>query len=87
MTEGLTLELKTVAVAVTLAVQLIGLGWFAASVTGRVGWVELDQKELRVEQKRATSERVAIREKLAMIDRFGDSLVRIEKDIQELKRR
>lgn len=80
-------EIKNISVALALAMTIFTLGWATREWSEGVKRVEERQVRLETAQERADGERKLIWAKLAMIDRIGDALDRIEKDLEELKER
>lgn len=80
-------EIKNISVALALAITIFSLGWSTKDWTEGIARVEKEQKELKAEVAMAAAERKVIWEKLAMLDRLGDALGRIEQDLKDLKRR
>ena len=80
-------EIKNISVALALAITIFTLGWSTKDWSEGIARVEKEQTLIRAEQIAAERERKVMWDKLTMLDRFGDALIRIEQDIKELKQR
>lgn len=80
-------EVKNISVALALAITIFTLGWSTREWSDGINRVKERQARLEQNQALAYEERKAIWVKIAMIDRIGDALDRIEKDLDELKKR